>query len=149
MGCTPVSGTYIVDCVNLVVKNLHKVTFLSDFDIQLYSCMQYCLISPSADSQPTLKELQALPHSRGNINVIESLAANWKRVAIALSINSYRIAIIDANSSRNVEDACLEMLQWWLDQQQEKKATWRALIRAIRDVAELQVLARDMETALK
>ena len=149
MGCAPVSGAYIVDCVNLVVKNLfcmHKVTFLSDFDIQLYS---YCLISPSADSQPTLKELQALPHSRGNINVIESLAANWKRVAIALSINSYRIAIIDANSSRNVEDACLEMLQWWLDQQQEKKATWRALIRAIQDVAELQVLARDMETALK
>ena len=105
-------------------------------------------VSPTADAQPTLEELQALPHSRGNINVIEAIAANWKRIAIALSINSYRIAIIQADSSHSVEDACLEMLQWWLDPQREQRVSWRALIRAIRNIGELQVLARDIETAL-
>ena len=100
----------------------------------------------STDSQPTLQELQALPHGRGSINVIEGIASKWKRVATALSINSDRIDIISTNSSHNVEDACWEMLRWWLDTQRDK-ATWCALIKAIH-VVELHVLANDIETAL-
>ena len=67
-------------------------------------------------------------------------------MATALSINPYRIAIISADSSHSVEDACWEMLRWWLDTQRDK-ATWHALIKAIH-VVELHVLAIDIETAL-
>ena len=106
-----------------------------------------CMCSTSTECQPTLQELQALPHGRESINVIEGIAPQWKRVATALSFNSDRIDIISTNSSHNVEDACWEMLRWWLDTQRDK-ATWRALIKAIR-VVELHVLAHDIETALE
>ena len=76
---------------------------------------------------------------------MEGMAAKWKRVAIALSIRSDRIEILDANSHK-VEDACLEMLQWWLEN--AEKPTWRALIEALRDI-DLQVLAHNIEKALK
>ena len=104
------------------------------------------MCSSSTDCQPTLQELQALPHDKGSINVIEGIASQWKKVATVLSINSYRIGIIGADSSHSVEDACWEMLRWWLDPQRDK-ATWRALIKAIR-VVELHVLANDIETVL-
>ena len=105
-----------------------------------------CMCS-STDCQPTLQELQALPHGGESINVIEGISSQWKRVATALSINSYRIGIISADSSHSVEDACWEMLRWWLDTQRDK-ATWRALIKAIH-VVELHVLAHGIETALE
>ena len=74
------------------------------------------------------------------------MAAKWKRVAIALSIKSDRIEILDANS-RKVENACLDMLQWWLEN--AEKPTWWGLIEALRDITDLQVLAHNIERALK
>ena len=51
-------------------------------------------------------------------------------MATALSINSYRIAIISTDSSHSVEDAYWEMLRWCLDSHRDQ-ATWCALIKAI------------------
>ena len=70
----------------------------------------------------------------------------WSNVAIALSINTSRIAIIERDS-HSVEDSCIKMLQWWLEN--AEKTTWRALIEAMRDIADLQVLAHNIEKALK
>ena len=67
------------------------------------------MCSTSTDCQPTLQELQSLPHGGESINVIEGIASQWKKVATALSINSYRIGIISADSSHSVEDACWEL----------------------------------------
>ena len=57
---------------------------------------------------------------------------------------SDRIEIIQADNPHRVEQACLQMLQWWMD---HHTPSWRALIRALR-VARLNVLAHDIETAL-
>ena len=70
----------------------------------------------------------------------------WSNVAIALSINTSRIGIIQIDS-HSVEDACIKMLQWWLEN--AEKPTWCALIEAIRDITDLQVLAHNIEKALK
>ena len=74
------------------------------------------------------------------------MAVRWSNVAIALSINTCRIGIIERDS-HSVEDACIKMLQWWLEN--EEKPTWWALIEAIRDITDLQVLAHNIEKALK
>ena len=86
------------------------------------------VLSLSTDSRPTLQVLQALPTSRGDINVIEATAVQWKTVGTALSISSDRIEIIQADNPHRVEQACLQMLHWWMD---HHTPSWRALIRAL------------------
>ena len=63
------------------------------------------VLSLSTDSRPTLQVLQALPTSRGDINVIEATAVQWKTVGTALSISSDRIEIIQADNPRLSSDA--------------------------------------------
>lgn len=105
------------------------------------------VFSLPADSKPTLQELQsqALLSSRVYGSVIEGMAVKWTRVGIALSINSSRIAIIERDS-HSVEDACIKMLHWWLEN--TERPTWHILIEALHDVG-LQVLAYDIEKALQ
>ena len=109
---------------------------------QISSCPS--LFLSCTDSRPTLKDLQALRTARGNINVIEVIASKWKTVGIALSINSDRIGIIQADNPYSVEQSCLQMLQWWID---HCTPTWKVLIRALRAVG-LNVLAKDIDTAV-
>ena len=99
--------------------------------------------SPSTESRPTLQYLQALPASRGDIKVIEAIAAKWKLVGISLSVTSDRIDIIEADNPHRVEEACLQMLQWWLDH--HRRPSWKSLIKALRNV-NLNVLAHDIES---
>ena len=101
----------------------------------------------ATDSKPTLKELQAhgLLDSEEFDSIVVCIAAKWKRVAIALSIKQCHIDIIEADT-RGVVEACLKMLQWWLEK--EKRATWHVLINAIRDLEELNVLAHNIERVL-
>ena len=101
-----------------------------------------------SDTTPTLQELQILQRNDKQIKIIESIASEWERVAIALSIGIDRIRIIRSDS-RGVEEACRRMLEWWLDSERDR-ATWRRLIRAIEDSkSDFFVLARDIEKALE
>ena len=105
------------------------------------------LLPPSTDSQPTLQELQALPHNGQQINTIETIAAKWRAVGIALCLNRHRIDIIqsDALPPNQTENACRAMLEYWME---GRGATWRALIRALEDVDE-NVLASQLKDALQ
>ena len=103
-------------------------------------------IPHSADSQPTLQELQALLHNGEQINIVETIAAKWRAVGIALCLNRHCIDIIqsDALPPNQTEKACLAMLQCWMG---GRGATWRALIRALEDVEE-NVLASQLKDSL-
>ena len=104
-------------------------------------------IPPSTVSQPTLQELQALPHDGQQINIVETIAAKWRAVGIALCLNRYRIDIIERDALRpnQTENACRAMLEYWME---GRGATWRALIRALEDVDE-NVLASQLKDALQ
>ena len=104
-------------------------------------------IAPSIDSLPTPQELQALPHNGQQINIIETIAAKWKAVGIALCLNRHRIDIIERDALRpnQTENACRAMLEYWME---GRRATWRALIRALEDVDE-NVLASQLKDALQ
>ena len=101
-----------------------------------------------SDTVPTLQELQTLQHNTKQINVIESIAANWEWVAVALSIKPERIDIIRSDSPHDVEKACRRMLQWWLDSEKDK-ATWHRLISAIDSKDRLHVFADNLQKALQ
>ena len=104
-------------------------------------------LPPSTDSQPTLQELQALPHNGQQINIIETIAAKWMKVGIALGLNQDRIDIIqsDALPPNQTEKACRAMLEYWME---GHGATWRALIRSLEDV-DKNVLASQLKDALQ
>ena len=74
-------------------------------------------LPPSTDSQPTLQELQALPHNGQQINILETIAAKWRRVGIALGLNRHRIDIIQSDTlpPNQTEKACRAMLEYWME----------------------------------
>ena len=102
-------------------------------------------IPHSADSQPTLQELQALLHNGEQINIIKTIAAKWRAVGIALCLNRHRNDIIQSDARTPYLPTRLRRRVWpccsagWGG----RGATWRALIRALEDVDE-NVLASQL-----
>ena len=78
---------------------------------------------------------------------METIAAKWRAVGIALGLNRRRIDNIqsDALPPNQTEKACQAMLEYWRG---GRGATWWALIRALEDVKE-NVLASQLKDALQ
>ena len=98
------------------------------------------------DTKPTLRELEIMPFGEKNINIIECLASDWKRVGILLDLNPARVDNIQSNClpPRQVQKACTEMFREWI---KEDNATWTALLELLVLIKEIR-LASDLREAL-
>ena len=94
-----------------------------------------------------MKEITALHHGKQPVKTLERMAIHWKKVAFQLDLGTDRVGIIEENYSKNIEGACMKMIEEWLKREGEK-ATWRKLIAAINTVEDLHVLADDLRKAL-
>ena len=76
---------------------------------------------------------------------METVAPNWRDLAIALGFDQSRIKIIEKDYSHSVEDACHEMFTRWLDGEHGlQPPTWDALIHGL-----LRAGLRDLAVSLK
>ena len=98
------------------------------------------------DTKPTLRELEIMPFGEKNINIIECLASDWKRVGILLDLNPARVDNIQSNClpPRQVQKACTETFREWI---KEDNATWTALLVLLERIEEIR-LASDLREAL-
>ena len=87
-----------------------------------------------------------MPFGDKNINVMLSLAPQWKRVAILLDLNPALVDIIESNSlpPHQVEKACTEMFRQWIE---GDEATWTSLLKLLVHIKEIR-LASDLREAL-
>ena len=67
------------------------------------------------------------------MKVIESVAAQWEQLALALHFGSSVIDIVKRNNFYQTEDTCREMLQRWLEGQGETRqpVNWATLIDSL------------------
>ena len=67
------------------------------------------------------------------IFIIDSVAARWRRLGLALNISDYHLDNIE-HSNHNVEDRCLAMLGHWLrGTAGDGPVTWERLVEAMED----------------
>ena len=87
-----------------------------------------------------------MPFEDKNINVMLSLAPQWKRVAILLDLNPARVDIIERNSlpPYQVQKASTQMWREWIE---GDGATWTALLELLVHIKEFR-LASDLREAL-
>ena len=70
------------------------------------------------------------------MRVIQSVATNWKKMALALKFDQERVDIIERDTFYRNEDACLEMFTKWLDGGHDLRTpvTWATLVRCLREI---------------
>ena len=103
-------------------------------------------LSYTAD-EPKLHELQCLYVRSTTIRIIDTVAANWEAIAIALHFNS-DIEIVQRNTHHQVVPACRTIFQKWLKGEGCKPVSWQRLIEALLH-AKFIVLAKELQEILK
>ena len=125
-------------------ENCNFITLWELFINFSYYSLNYemCFFLPIGD-KPELNQLQKLICPSGKIvKVIESTAAGWMNLAIALKFKSNVIQIIQTDSL-GVVNASISTLSRWMDGESQQPATWSVLIQALED-ASFTVLANDL-----
>ena len=82
---------------------------------------------------PNLQELQYLEGPNGEaLRIIQTVAPNWQRLAMALGFDGPRIMTIKKDSFHQTEDACCHMFFRWLAGEHDlKPPTWGTLIECL------------------
>ena len=99
-------------------------------------------------TRPKLHELKLLKKRSGTkIEVIKSVAPDWKQVGILLDFDEYgsNLDSIEKKCSLNPDECCMEMLKQWLQGKASRKPTWKDLIDILKD-CELNTVAEELET---
>ena len=78
------------------------------------------------------------------VKVLQTVAADWKKLGLALEFDRNVLKAIERNAHFIVEDSCLELLCRWLDGKACRPVTWSRLIEAIKD-AQHSKLATQLE----
>lgn len=67
------------------------------------------------------------------INIIENVASDWGKVAMALKFSPSAIKIIEKDNKSDCEKACQEMFRQWLDGKKDtrKPVLWTTLIKVL------------------
>ena len=113
----------------------------------------YCYTIIRADDKPKLQELQVLTDSGGsgsdmkNIRVIDTVAAQWEELAIALGFEAAVINYIRRDHAHDAKGACRHVLTRWLAEEEESlrgPVTWTTLIECLMD-AGFAILAEDLK----
>ena len=95
-------------------------------------------------NRPELCELQMLEFSDGNkVRIMESVAPQWKQMAVALGFSVARIKSIEKGEHYKPDDASFEIFSCWLEGEHDlKPSTWDVLIQCLKqanllDIAEM------------
>lgn len=101
----------------------------------LCSCkfLRNILINSFTDDLPKLHQLQRLEHREDTVNVMETVAPIWEKVAVALHFEGY-VAVIKQNNQQQVEPSCLSMFSEWLNGRGRRPASWLTLVDVLREV---------------
>ena len=98
----------------------------------------------SLGDKPKLKQLQKLDCPSGSkLRVINTIAAKWIRLAIALDIDYSA----EQGDTRDDDEAIISILRRWIDGEGEQPVTWGTLIEALED-AGCENLANDLRREL-
>ena len=99
-----------------------------------------------------MTELQLLEgHGGRKIRIIVGVAYKWKELAVALDFDEQRIDRIDSESSRVDEEACRQMFEEWLGEDDELKepVTWATLVQCLIDAGMIETADRLKEIIIK
>ena len=99
------------------------------------------------DRKPDLIILERFPHPSGNINIMEEVVPEYRRLGNILlkSPNGVRVSNIEMNNPRNVEDVVYDIFRAWLSE--DADATWSKLVQCLKEI-NLNPLAKNIERCL-
>ena len=98
------------------------------------------MISSPAD-KPKLYQLQCLQCQGRRVKIIETVAAKWEEVALALHFEGHTIQNIRYDPHiQCIDTACRVMLQKWLDGEGHQPMTWGTLMDALIDIGFVTVV---------
>ena len=113
------------------------------------SCM-HCIIDfrfvPFADVKPRLAQLTMLKTSKGKVQIINSIAPQWKTIGDLMDFDDdgNKVDLI-ANEHKEDVACCRKVFTLWL---KGTHATWRNLIDLLND-CEMGELIQEIKNALK
>ena len=116
----------------------------------LYGCVTYfaaytdsgSVLSMSA--QPKLHQIDHIEGSGKVVQVIETVAAKWERVATRLYIHHHIIERIRKDNQRQCDPCCRKIFCEWLDGKGRQPINWQTLITALIE-ADCSELAGDLQ----
>ena len=107
----------------------------------MLSCVHILFI---IGNKPEIHELQMLKFLDGRVlRIMESVAPQWKQMAIALGFSVARIKSIETSKLRQTDDASFEIFSCWLEGEHDlKPPTWDVLVQCLKqanllDIAEM------------
>ena len=99
-------------------------------------------------NRPELHELQTLEFSDGKkLRIMETVAPQWKQMAIALGFSVARIKSIEKGAHYQPDNASFEIFSCWLEGEHDlKPPTWNVLIWCLKqanllDIAEMLLIS--------
>ena len=104
---------------------------------------------PKKSDSPTRHELDRLEFDGQTVNVINRSAASWERIATRLYFKGNVIASIKKNSNFQVEPACTEVFERWLNGTDGLRTpvTWATVVQVLRE-ADLGALSIELNSIL-
>ena len=103
----------------------------------------------STADKPKLYQLQCLQYQGRRVKIIETVAAKWEEVALALHFEGHAIQNIQYDPQiRCIDSACRVMLQKWLDGEGHQSVTWETLMDALVDAGFVTVV-EDLQEILR
>lgn len=103
------------------------------------------------DHKPTLHQLHVLMNKDGRkVKVIDSVAAKWEELAIALGFDAPDIDYVKRDYTQDAKGACRQVLYMWLNDESNENLpiTWTTLVQCLKD-AQFSSVAEDLEKVLK
>ena len=91
--------------------------------------------------RPTICELQLLELSDGRmLRIMESVAPQWKKMAVALRFSVARIKSIEKGEHYQPDDASFEIFSRWLEGEHDlKPPTWEVLSQCLKQASLLDI----------
>ena len=102
--------------------------------------------SPALASKPHLHELDLITGKGKTVNVIDTAACVWEKVATRLYFEGHDISRIQRNKPQ-AEDACRTMFVEWLEGKGRTPTNWETILQAL-DEAKQGELAKDLKEVL-
>ena len=131
---------------------LHPTTPHCPFpSVRASSLSSHCVVMLcicNTGSAPKLSQLMDLKLKVGGnrLKVIQSVAADWKLLGLALEFDYAMLMVIERSNLHLVEDSCLDLLHRWLSGEACQPITWERLIEALREVGQTALAAKLEDT---
>ena len=134
---------------------MHVIIVIQYCQVYIYVHKNYSYINHDqllhcTGDKPTLKLLQALKHGEKRVKVIESVAAEWEQLAIALEFDSPVIDYLRRDFNHDAKGAVTQVLTKWLNGESDsgRPITWDTLIQCLNDAGQVGI-AEDLDNLLR